>query len=363
MATTIRLFLCAAALAVSTLAFAQQAAPTKGRVLLLDNERIFEGDIEKVGDRYCVRRPNAGETWIPGDKVALLCGSRLEAYGHLRKQANLNDPDELLRLARWCQLQELREQAVAELHAGLVLRPDHDETRRLLKHLEQTATERTAATPSHPGSKSATRPEAKSTPSVAAGLELNAECMGLFARRVQPILMNTCASCHASGKGGEFKLTQVFGDAPLGGKSSQQNLTAVLGQIKPDQPLGSPLLLMAASAHGGATQPPLKGRQTPAFKALEQWVQLTAAHAPKSPQTEVVQDRAPKNVFEGVEKKAATDDAPAKKAEPANAKETFAGQESAKPADPVDEFDPIIFNRQMHPEKKRGAAVRHLEKR
>jgi hypothetical protein len=363
MATTFRLFLCAAAFAVPAFAFSQLAAPTKGRVLLLENERIFEGDIEKFGDKYCVRRLNAGETWIPGDKVVLLCASRLEAYEHLRKQANLNDPDELLRLARWCQMQDLREQAVADLHEALILQPEHDETRRLLKHLEQAAVERTATTPSQPVPKSATRPEPKPVQTASTGLELNAECMGLFARRVQPILMNTCASCHASGRGGEFKLTQVFGDAPLGGKSSQQNLTAVLSQIKPEQPLGSPLLLMAASAHGGSAQPPLKGRQTPAFKALEQWVRLTSAHVPKSPQAEGPQERAPKNVLEGVERKPTNDPATLRNPEPASGRETFAGQESAKPAEPVDEFDPIFFNQQMHPEKKRGVAGHRLEKR
>jgi hypothetical protein len=358
MATPIRLFLCAAALAVPAFAFAQPAGPGKGRVLLLDNERIFEGDIEKTGEQYRVRRPNAGETWIPSDRVVLLCGSRLEAYQHLRKLANLNDPDELLRLARWCQMQDLREQGLVDLKAALVLRPEHEETRRLLKHLEQAVQERDAEPASRTDAKSKPHPEAKSPMPIASGLELNAECMGLFARRVQPILMNTCASCHASGRGGDFKLTQVFGDAPLGGKSSQQNLTAVLSQVKPGQPLESPLLLMAASAHGGASQPPLKSRQTPAFRSLEQWVQLTSAHAPKAAQDEGLQERAAKNVFEGIGKKPASEHATQSKAEPTKTEDLFAEQEPSTSAQPVDEFDPIIFNRQMHPEKKHPVSRR-----
>jgi hypothetical protein len=353
MATIIRFFLCAVALAVPALALSQTATAAKGRVLLLENERIFEGDIEKVGEQYRVRRPSAGETWIPGDRVLLLCGSRLEAYQFLRKQANLNDPDELLRLARWCQMQDLREQALRDVKSALTLRPEHPETCRLLKHLEQAALE-SAAAPTPPAAKATPRAEPKAAQIAATGLELNSECMGLFARRVQPILMNTCASCHASGHGGEFKLTQVFGDAPLGGKSSQQNLTAVLAQLKPNQPLGSPLLLMAASAHGGAAQPPLKGRQTPAYQALEQWVQLTSAHVPKAPQTEATPVRAPKNVFEDVEGKSLSEIAPPAKSEPPKGSETFAETESKdapKLAEPADEFDPVIFNRQMHPKR------------
>jgi hypothetical protein len=181
--------------------------------------------------------------------------------------------------------------------------------------------------------------------------------MGIFARRVQPILMNTCARCHASGKAGDFKLTQVFGDAPLSGRSSQQNLTAVLSQIKPADPMGSPLLRMAASAHGGSGQPPLRNRETPAYRTLEQWVQLTAAHAPKaipvmSDTSPFTAERPAKNIFENVEKKTARDEPIAKKEEAAKPKESFASDAPEKPTGPTDEFDPIIFNRLAHPEKK-----------
>ena len=43
--------------------------------------------------------------------TAALCGSLEEAYQFLRKRANLNDPDERLRLAEWCRQHDLREQA------------------------------------------------------------------------------------------------------------------------------------------------------------------------------------------------------------------------------------------------------------
>lgn len=37
--------------------------PTKGKVLLLENERVLEGDIELSGDRYRIKR-SIGETQI-----------------------------------------------------------------------------------------------------------------------------------------------------------------------------------------------------------------------------------------------------------------------------------------------------------
>src|SRR5207248_5928269 len=146
-----------------------------------------------------------------------LCASREDAFRYLRTQANLDDADERLRLARWCLMYELRSQALAELKAADELRPDHAETRRLLMHLERASQAAAAPSPLPPAPVPVPQ-VGKTTQTVASGLELNTECMGLFARRVQPILMNTCAKCHASGRAGDFKLTQVFGDAPISGK-------------------------------------------------------------------------------------------------------------------------------------------------
>lgn len=62
-------------------------------MVVLENARILEGDVEHMGDQYRVRRP-IGETWLPGDKVQCLCVNLDEACGFLRKQANLRHPDE-----------------------------------------------------------------------------------------------------------------------------------------------------------------------------------------------------------------------------------------------------------------------------
>src|SRR5215470_9273610 len=102
------------ALAWAALPAAQpEAARTTGKILVLDNERTLEGDIERVGDQYRVRRP-VGELWIRGENTLRLCGTREEAYAFLRSRANLLDPDERVRLARWCHLQGLHGQALEE---------------------------------------------------------------------------------------------------------------------------------------------------------------------------------------------------------------------------------------------------------
>ena len=44
----------------------------KGRVLILKNEHTMEGDIERVGDHYRVRR-SIGETWVLAERAVPGC--------------------------------------------------------------------------------------------------------------------------------------------------------------------------------------------------------------------------------------------------------------------------------------------------
>src|ERR1700736_2292299 len=131
MTTKIGLALCTLAVAVPAwmglLAGETLPAATSGRVLVLDNERTLEGDVERIGEQYRVRRA-LGELWVQRENVLRLCKDYPEAYSYLRSRANLRDPDEHLRLARWCQLHALREEALKEVTEAADLRPQHADT-------------------------------------------------------------------------------------------------------------------------------------------------------------------------------------------------------------------------------------------
>jgi hypothetical protein len=360
MKTTIGPLLCLLAAAAAVwAALAAEPAPAVGKVLLLDNEHVLEGDIERVGDQYRVRR-TAGETWVPAGKALCLCAGLDDAYGFLRRRANLHDADERLRLARWCHLHGLRAQALAEVTAAVELRPDHAESRRLLDCLRQSAGAAPAATPAP----AAAEPGAKAPPP-----DLSAESLCTFRTRVQPILMNACANCHANGHGGTFKLTRVYEDGGVNRKVMQRNVAAVLAQVNLRQPQGSPLLTKAVSAHDGKmAQAPLKGRQAPAYRVLEDWVEQTLAANPQL--QAVVAAPPPEPPAPVAEPKAAAEPAAAKPVSPPHAADEdergqFAadapaaprGGPAAAPAAPVDPFDPALFNRQMHPERGPGGAT------
>src|SRR5207247_1837487 len=97
--------------------------------------------------------------------------------------------------------------------------------------------------------------------------------LGMFASKVQPILMNTCLSCHTAGRGGSFQLTRVSSAGLASRRSMEANLAMVLGEVNAREPALSRLLTKSVSLHGsGMTQAPLKNRQTPAYQTLAHWV-------------------------------------------------------------------------------------------
>jgi hypothetical protein len=329
------------------------AAPaSRGKILLLDTDRIFEGDIERVGDQYRVRRPT-GETWVRAEGVLCLCDSMEEAYRFLRGRSAMNDADEHYRLARWCHDHGLRHQAVEEVKAAVALRPSDAELKRLLRNLQQA--EETAAPAAPPP-----RPAPPPLPAV----DVSAEATTRFVTEVQPRLMNLCAGCHTTGNGGGFYLHRVHETGSR--KLMQQNLAASVAQINFREPMLSPLLIKAISQHSDRMAlPPLKDRHAPAYVALKEWVQLTVETNPHlMPRTPEPSSAASTGFAEGKGSPTTpgAEEAPHQLAplpatpmpvsQPAAPGATPAASPTpeAKPAANVtDVVDPEAFNRENHP--------------
>ncbi|HEY7311367.1 MAG TPA: hypothetical protein VH643_18545 [Gemmataceae bacterium] len=346
---------------------AEPAKPLeKGQVLILKNERTMEGDIERVGDRYRVRRA-VGETWVPADRTLRLAASLEDAYTYLRSRANLEDADERLRLAKWCRLSGLHSQALAEARAAAELRPDHAETRRFLEHLQQVEQKKVEVKPAAPVGPP---PVVEEPPPI----EVTTESLSLFVTRVQPILMNTCARCHATGRGGKFHLTQVFGDGIGNRRTLERNLAAVLAQVNLTQPEASVLLAKAVSDHAHAGQAPLRGRQAAPYRTLERWVKLTVENNPhlRDALPSTAAASTPPVTKLGEPGASATGelppvaDAPGSPLrappvpppnlpEPVPVSKPVAASPPPPPAAPADPYDPEVFNRQAHPEAGKPA--------
>jgi hypothetical protein len=256
------------ALGIGWRAAAQDAPLFTGKVLILANERVLEGDIIKIGAQYQIRR-GLSETLIDADRAKRLCRDWDDALAYMRSQANLGDADERLRLARWCRQHDLREQALIEAKAALDMRPTHAETKQFTQMLERMV--KPAPTPSEP---SVGQAPAERKPA----LDVSADTLAYFATKVQPILMNTCASCHVHGRGGEFQL-QFAADAGARA-ATQRNLMATMPFLKLEQPSASPFLAKAVSAHGDSPHPPIRDRRAVPFQTLQHWVEQAAANNP-----------------------------------------------------------------------------------
>lgn len=367
MKTKIALLLAAAALATGVRSIAQETTPARstGKILLLTSERIMEGDVERIGERYRIRR-GTSEVWIPADKAICICADAKEAFAQMKSRANLGDADERYRLAKWCMTNNLREQALDEAHYALELRPEHAQTKNLIGILERSALPKSAAPTPAPAAKAPARPNVP-----VALVDVNAETLSLFTQKIQPILMNTCANCHTDGRGGQFQLYRA-GD---GGHraATQRNLAAVLTQMNMQKPALSPLLIKATSAHGNTQNAPIQSQQGIPYRTLCEWIDRTLATNPhlreranssaiaSLPEIPSTFKTLPTDPLAAVVSRpvARTEVAAAKSKAPqapempleSSSEATATRPAPTESAAPRDPFDPDIFNRQVQPKK------------
>jgi hypothetical protein len=116
------------------------------------------------------------------------------------------------------------------------------------------------------------------------------------------------------------------------------------------------LLIKAVSIHGKPgemSQSPLKNREVAAYRSLEEWVRITLANNPELHEkagvpisASVATERNGARESVAIVEAADHRQPGAPKDDKSEAATPFAAPTSAEPVDP---YDPVIFNRQMHP--------------
>jgi hypothetical protein len=328
MKTAILTFACA--LAATTLLPARSDHPlprSLGGAIILDNEQLIEGEIRRDGDLIIIRR-GASEASIPAKRVVEIVADRKAAVQVMRERSNRRDPDERMRLIRWCLENNLRTEALAEAEALLKSRPDDRKLKDFVMGLRELGPAKQPA--SEPPSNGAINKVVEVEP-----LDYNPESYGTFVSRVQPILMNVCLGCHNSEKGGSFRLIR----ADDGNRNAAlHNLAMAVKHVNRANPAESSFLLKSISAHGTALRPPLRDRQHPAYEYLDTWVRLAVTPEGEEP--------APSKPI--VEPKVEPKKSPTTNAfgETSQSKPLPVPQTEAK-----DPFDPAIFNGTIQPKK------------
>jgi hypothetical protein len=174
--------------------------------------------------------------------------------------------------------------------------------------------------------------------------ELPAALVSRFTLKVQPVLMRSCATagCHDSNHSGPLVLQR---SAKPNARTTQQNLRATLAVLNSLAPDSSPLLTQALVCPHPTDRRlsfALQSRD-PAYQTLAAWVRSVAA-----------QTNPPARAKQAAKKP--SDARPAAEAENANSASGTAAEPPSSTAppparhgyQPVDPFDPEIFNRRFH---------------
>lgn len=306
------------------------AGPPAGRVVVLDNENLVEGDVTRTADGYRIRRPVGGDMTLPASHVLAVVADRKAAYAVVFERANRGDADEHLRLARWCATNGLPADALAEARTAARMRPNFAAAERYVQYLEIAAKTPVATDPAVTQAKAEV--PAKETVTDVPALDYNTESFPLFAGKVNAILLNACANCHAREDGKGFRLTRAGGRGGI-----TRNLMAALPYVNAADPAASPILQKALTPHGGATEPPFKTKAHPAYQSLETWARFArATDGTPQPEARPVKDPAEPRKLPDLPPPPPTGD-------------VFGRDSKSTPPKPAkteasDPFDPAIFN-------------------
>jgi hypothetical protein len=366
-------------------AAAAPARPTNQKIVLLQDGKLVEGIVTERDDKVVVRQGAIDRTF-PKDQVQFVATGKDEVYKFQLARVTPTDAAARLKLARWCMFGGLREQALQEAREVLKLEPTNPAARDMARSLEESL----RLFPEGGPPAAAPKAEAPSPAPAAAEPEpeIAPEAAATFPARVQPVLANLCMDCHARPDHAScFKLAKLTAGYDAGPQVTRQNLKAVAAQLRKDNPGASPFLVKAATPHGGMKEPAFAGRHAGALRVLEAWVYSAVGSQAAPPANPLPPAPAaglpavpPPSGLPPAESKPVSpaglpavppppglppaipvippaDPDPKPVIPPAGEKQTpfgvdaklLPGPDSASGGEPVDEFDPSVFNRAVHP--------------
>ena len=345
------------------------------QVVVLRNGNVLQGQVDRLADGYYVTTESS-EFRLAARDVERIAATVQDAYVAKLADVREDSASDRLALASWCMQQQLWQAAANELAAARAIssrNPQIGYLERRLAVMSEAANRTEPAVQTVETDHTAEQRAAENARLEALAAELPAGTLEDFARHVQPILVNGCATggCHSTGDKREFSLNRDLIRGVANRESTLRNLEAVMKFVDRQTPEYSPLLLQPAVPHGGLPHPVFSGPRQKVQDRLVEWVNKATGHdqveTPAAPGSEVevashqtstasqtapemtpaATPKAPEHFWEdpaalGVEGESAE----AVAAAPAEIKFGL----TAKRFEPRDEFDPELFNRQMKPD-------------
>lgn len=168
-----------------------------------------------------------------------------------------------------------------------------------------------------------------------------------FAAKIQPILSNTCAECHARADHGSKFLLKKYDPNFNDPKLAEANLKAFSVWLDTKQPANSPALQYAVKAHGRSKAPPLRDENHPAYSVLELWLHTAASTEGTAMLASVPSLKKSLTTPNTIQLVSASEVATPLTKEPPTLPVL-----KATPLKKMDEFDPVHFNRPNEPKRK-----------
>ena len=314
------------------------------KYLVTADGKLVEGLITKSATGYVVRRGSLDMPYAK-DTVLFVGHTKDEVYQHLLGRLDAKDVEKRVKLAQWCAFNGMRSQGLTEAKAIAALQPTNATAATLVRSLE-------ASLKQFPEEGAPAAPAAPTPPPIPAAasepeIDVTPDGAMAFASKAHTLLVNLCADCHAKPTyPGTFKMARSS-SYDTTAATVRQNLRVVAAHLKKEDVATSPLLTKAVAPHGGLKEPPISSRQAAAFRNLEAWAAVAVG-------TDVLLTRpTPPAVVPVVPVAAPTPPAALPTASPFGAEAKPDPRPTApsptNPGNPVDEFDPSVFNKATRP--------------
>jgi hypothetical protein len=252
--------------------------------LILRNGQVLGGQITCVGDFYIVTFGQQGEARLPASKVEMCCATLEDAYFRKLDAIRDGDVNAHLDLAEWCLRHHVIARAADQLLRAFALDPANPRFGPLERRLFLATREPVPPVATRPPQIQTSRPTGPSN-----RRELPPGTVEFFTEKVQPLLLNRCATnaCHGVRTERAFQLTRPLRGQSVPHRITQRNLDAALSMVDYEKPMESRLLTAPQSPHGGLAEPIFGARSTEEHAALTEWVRRLTRRSdePTAPST------------------------------------------------------------------------------
>jgi hypothetical protein len=325
---------------------------TSNACVLLKNDNVIFGTAYQVGEYVVIRKGNQSELRLPRTAVACWAGSPADLYRYRVDHREADGYQVYIQEAEWCLQNDLIELAKENLRQAKRMMPGSLTVARLEERILRATSPTNAAVPlagnvipvDHQEDSMAI---SGMNPAVSDLQVNNTRVLGEFARSTQVTLLNRCGNCHAPNTGRAWTIASPPGKTRASSKMTSENMLATLPFIDVAQPLNSPLLNKALTAHGGSAAP-LGPRHAKAVDSLRRWLLMVGRSDSRQA---TIEPPSPSAFVSGSSQESFQPVMAAMPLDPDTSKAKASSHQNSVPRrmpEVEDPFDPDLFNRQFH---------------